>query len=92
MGVAESLGRSLAFCVRLIHLRHFIGMAQDFGGSFVGESQIVLASYMAEFASCWGILVGSMLVASPVIFFKVKDSTAASWESRRVSVGVWLSV
>lgn len=30
---------------------------------------------MTEFASCWGLLLGSMLVATPVIFFKVKDST-----------------
>lgn len=32
--------------------------------------------FMTEFASCWGLLVGSMLIASPIIFFKVKDSTA----------------
>ena len=37
---------------------------------------------MAEFASCWGILAGSMLVASPVIFFKVKDSTAVEDDLR----------
>jgi hypothetical protein len=30
--------------------------------------------YMNEFASCWGILVGSLLIAVPVIF-KVKDTT-----------------
>ena len=37
---------------------------------------------MTEFASCWGMLVGSMLVASPVIFFKVKDSTAVADDLR----------
>lgn len=37
---------------------------------------------MTEFASCWGILVGSMLFASPVIFFKVKDSTAVEDDLR----------
>jgi hypothetical protein len=37
---------------------------------------------MTEFASCWGLLVGSMLVASPVIFFKVKDSTAVEDDLR----------
>lgn len=31
---------------------------------------------MTEFASCWGILLGSMLVASPIVFFKIKESTA----------------
>jgi hypothetical protein len=38
--------------------------------------------YMTEFASCWGILVGSMLVASPVIFFKIKNSTAVEDDLR----------
>lgn len=37
---------------------------------------------MTEFASCWGILVGSMLVASPVIFFKIKNSTAIEEDLR----------
>lgn len=39
-------------------------------------------AYMTEFASCWGLLVGSMLVASPVIFFKIKDSTAVEDDLR----------
>lgn len=37
---------------------------------------------MTEFASCWGILVGSMVVASPVIFFKIKNSTAVEDDLR----------
>lgn len=37
---------------------------------------------MTEFASCWGLLVGSMLVASPVIFFKIKNSTAVEEDLR----------
>ena len=37
---------------------------------------------MTEFASCWGMLVGSMLIASPVIFLKVKDSTAVEDDLR----------
>lgn len=28
---------------------------------------------MTELASCWGLLLGSLLVASPIIFFKIKD-------------------
>jgi hypothetical protein len=28
---------------------------------------------MTEFASCWGLLMGSLLIAAPVIFFKIKD-------------------
>jgi hypothetical protein len=30
---------------------------------------------MNMFASCWGILCGSLLIASPIIFFKIKDHT-----------------
>lgn len=29
--------------------------------------------YMTEFASCWGLLAGSLLIASPIIFFKIKE-------------------
>lgn len=31
-------------------------------------------AYMTEFASCWGLLAGSLLIAVPVVF-KVKDTT-----------------
>ncbi|GMF68291.1 unnamed protein product [Aspergillus oryzae] len=31
------------------------------------------APFMTELASCWGLLLGSLLVASPIIFFKIKD-------------------
>lgn len=37
---------------------------------------------MTEFASCWGILMGSMLIASPVIFFKIKNSTVVEEDLR----------
>lgn len=29
--------------------------------------------FITQFASCWGLLVGSLLIASPIIFFKIKD-------------------
>lgn len=38
--------------------------------------------FMTEFASCWGLLLGSMCIASPVIFFKVKESTAVEEDLR----------
>lgn len=31
---------------------------------------------MTQFAACWGILTGSLVIASPVIFFKIKDTTS----------------
>lgn len=37
---------------------------------------------MTEFASCWGLLLGSMLIASPVIFLRVKESTDVSEDLR----------
>jgi hypothetical protein len=31
-------------------------------------------SYMSMFASCWALLAGSLIVAAPVIWMKVKDT------------------
>jgi hypothetical protein len=31
--------------------------------------------YMTMFASCWGLLGASLLIAAPVIFFKIKEHT-----------------
>lgn len=31
--------------------------------------------YMTEFASCWGLLAGSLVIASPVVFLKIKEHT-----------------
>ncbi|KAJ5286878.1 hypothetical protein N7478_002564 [Penicillium angulare] len=42
----------------------------------------VKTPYMVEFASCWGLLVGSMLIASPIIFFKVTESTSVEDDLR----------
>lgn len=30
---------------------------------------------MTEFASCWGLILGALLVASPVILFRINDHT-----------------
>lgn len=30
-------------------------------------------SFMAEFASNWGLLMGALVIAAPVIFMKIKD-------------------
>ena len=31
---------------------------------------------MTQFAACWGVLTASLLIAAPVIFFKIKDTTS----------------
>jgi hypothetical protein len=33
-------------------------------------------SFMAEFASNWALLMGSLVIAAPVIFLKIKDHVA----------------
>lgn len=38
--------------------------------------------YMTEFASCWGLLLGSMCIASPVIFRKIKEHTDVAEDLR----------
>lgn len=32
-------------------------------------------SYTTMFASCWGLLGAALLIASPIIMFKIKDHT-----------------
>lgn len=34
-------------------------------------------AYMAEFASNWGLLAGSVICAAPMIWFKIKDHVNA---------------
>lgn len=31
-------------------------------------------SFMSEFATNWGLLLGALLLAAPVIFFKIRDT------------------
>lgn len=30
-------------------------------------------SFMRQFGACWGLLAGSLVVATPVVFFKIKE-------------------
>lgn len=52
------------------------------------------APFMTEFASCWGLLMGSLFIASPVVFFKIKehvdveDDLEFSDEKRQDVVGI----
>lgn len=42
---------------------------------FLNSMDAQNASFMTEFASCWGLLMGSLVIAAPIIFFKVKEHT-----------------
>ncbi|KAI7191530.1 hypothetical protein D0869_15408 [Hortaea werneckii] len=39
-------------------------------------------TYMSLFASCWALLAGSLIVASPVLIWKIKDTTPADEDVR----------
>lgn len=46
-------------------------------GAFISPSiDANTPSYMSEFATNWGLLSVSLLIAAPVIWLKVKDTTA----------------
>ncbi|KAJ5752380.1 UNC93-like protein [Penicillium odoratum] len=61
---------------KLANFAGFYKGIQSAGAAGMWRLDAQKTPFMAEFASCWGLLVGSMLIASPIIFFKVKDSTA----------------
>lgn len=60
---------------KLANFAGFYKGIQSAGAAGMWRLDAELTPYMTEFASCWGLLLGSMLIASPVIFFKVKNST-----------------
>ncbi|KAJ5975224.1 UNC93-like protein [Penicillium waksmanii] len=60
---------------KLANFAGFYKGIQSAGAAGMWRLDAVKTPFMTEFASCWGLLLGSMLVATPVIFFKVKDST-----------------
>ncbi|KAL5365774.1 major facilitator superfamily domain-containing protein [Aspergillus floccosus] len=65
MGSLSNNGRKLA------NFAGFYKGIQSAGAAGILDAQ--KAPFMTEFASCWGLLMGSLLIAAPVIFFKIKD-------------------
>lgn len=61
---------------KLANFAGFYKGIQSAGAAGMWRLDAQKTPFMTEFASCWGLLLGSMLIASPVIFFKIKDSTA----------------
>ena len=47
---------------------------QSAGAAIANRIDALKAPYMNEFASNWGLLAGSLLIAAPVIFMKVQDT------------------
>ncbi|KIV84668.1 hypothetical protein, variant [Exophiala sideris] len=69
MGSMTNNGRKLA------NFAGFYKGIQSAGGAISPQLDSNLVSYMTEFAINWGLLSGSLLIAAPVIWLKVKDTT-----------------
>jgi hypothetical protein len=70
MGSLTNNGRKLA------NFAGFYKGIQSAGGAIAASIDANSASYMSEFATNWGLLAGSLVVAAPLIWWKVKDTTA----------------
>lgn len=68
MGALGNSGRKLA------NLAGFYKGLQSAGAAVMWSLDERKISYMNEYASNFGLLCGSILIAAPVIFFKIKDS------------------
>lgn len=68
MGALTNNGRKLA------NFAGFYKGIQSAGAAITWRLDALKIPYMNEFASCWGLLAGSLVVAAPVIFTKVRDT------------------
>lgn len=60
-------------------LANFVGFykgIQSAGAAIVFRVDAVKTPYLTEFASCWGLLGASLLVAAPLIFTQIKDTVS----------------
>ena len=67
MGALSNSGRRSA---------NFVGFykgIQSAGAAVMWSIDSHKVSFMAEFASNWGVLMGALVFAAPVIFLKIKD-------------------
>lgn len=67
MGALSNSGRKTA------NFAGFYKGIQSAGAAIFWSIDSHEVSFMSEFASSWGILAGSLLIAAPVIFIKIKD-------------------
>jgi hypothetical protein len=69
MGSLTNNGRKLA------NFAGFYKGIQSAGGAIAPAIDTAKVAYMTQFAINWGLLSGSLLIAAPVIWMKVKDTT-----------------
>lgn len=70
MGALTNNGRKLA------NFAGFYKGIQSVGSSIIFRVDALKAPYMNEFASNWGLLAGSLVIALPLILMKVKDTVS----------------
>ena len=68
MGALTNNGRKLA------NFAGYYKGIQSAGAAIVYRIDALKAPFMNELASNWGLLAGSLLIAAPLIFFKVPDT------------------
>lgn len=68
MGALTNNGRKLA------HFAGFYKGVQSAGAAIVFRIDALKAPFMNEFASSWALLAGSLLIAAPLIWTKIRDS------------------
>ena len=70
MGALSNNGRKLA------NFAGFYKGIQSVGQAVTPGIDSANTPYMTEFASTWGLLAGSIIIAFPVIWMKVTDTTS----------------
>jgi hypothetical protein len=60
---------------KLANFAGFYKGIQSAGGAISPAIDTARVAYMTQFAANWGLLSGSLLIAAPVIWMKVKDTT-----------------
>ncbi|KAL8837166.1 MAG: hypothetical protein Q9170_002627 [Blastenia crenularia] len=68
MGALTNNGRKLA------NFAGFYKGIQSAGAAIIYRIDALKAPFMNEFASCWSLLAGSLLIALPLIVMKIKDT------------------
>ena len=69
MGSLTNNGRKLA------NFAGFYKGMQSAGAAIVWRLDSIQTAYMGILASCWALYCGSLLIALPVILFKIRDHT-----------------
>lgn len=69
MGSLSNNGRKLA------NFAGFYKGIQSAGGAIAANIDARQVPFMTQFATNWGMLAGSILIATPVILYYVKDTT-----------------